>query len=197
MTRLLVVILAAGLVLASAAQAKGPHAMLQPGPEAAEPGEPWQAALELNEFRRPSHVTLYARRGDRKLTATLVRTLADWRGQTRYLAKLTFPSAGRWRLYAATKSRSFAFPAIAVGSGRVHPDYVAFPEGSRAQREGAGGIMSSGPEAAPAGSGTTSLEPEVFTAASREDEGPGVPAWVFPLAGVVLAGAGIVRFRLR
>jgi hypothetical protein len=175
MARLLVVILAAGLVLASAAHAKGPHARLHPGPHPVEPGRPWEATLELNELRKPSHVTLYARSGDRKVTASLRRLPAEWEGQARYRARLTFPSAAPWRVYAATKARSFAFPAVSVGSGRVPADHVAFPDAGR----------------------PTPLGPEVFEVASSREDGWEIPLWVFPIAGVVLVGAGIVRVRSR
>jgi hypothetical protein len=198
MTRALALAIVAALVLASAAQAKGPHAMLSSEPREVEPGRPWEATLELNEFRRPSHVTLYARQGNRKVAASVRRVPAEWKGQARYRTRLTFPSEGRWRVYAATKARSFAFPAVAVGADRVPEDYVAFPEGSRAQREGAGGIMTVGPETAPTGSRAKPLPPEVVSIAARDEgEGSGVPSWLFPVAGVVLVGAGLLRARLR
>jgi hypothetical protein len=50
-----------------------------------------------------------------------------------------------------------------------------------------------GPETGPTGYRSTPLEPEVFTVASREDGGFGIPLWLLPVAGVVLAGAGLLR----
>ena len=48
MTRKLLVLLVAGLVLAPAASAKGPHAVLTSGPEAVEAARPWEATIEFN-----------------------------------------------------------------------------------------------------------------------------------------------------
>lgn len=196
MRRALVVVMAAGLVLAGSAHAKGPHAILAPGPNAVEAGRPWEVTLEVVEFRGLSRVELLARQGTRQVTAALRRVWADPQGAARYEARLTFPSDGRWELLASSGERRFDFPAVAVGTGRVPRDYVAFAVGSRAAREGAGGVYFRSGEAAPS-SGGGPLPPEEFTVAADEDDGGGVPPWVFPLAGVVLAGAGVLTLRSR
>ena len=196
MRRALVVVMAAGLVLAGSAHAKGPHAILAPGPNAVEAGRPWEVTLEVVEFRGLSRVELLARQGTRQVTAALRRVWADPQGAARYEARLTFPSDGRWELLASSGERRFDFPAVAVGTGRVPRDYVAFAVGSRAAREGAGGVYFRSGEAAPS-SGGEPLPPEEFTVAADEDDGGGVPPWVFPLAGVVLAGAGVLTLRSR
>jgi hypothetical protein len=196
MTRVLVVLLTAGLLLASSAQAKGPHAILTPGDDPAEAGRPWRATLEVVEFRGLSRVELLARQGTREVTAALRRVWADPQGAARYEARLTLPSEGHWELFALSGKRRFNFQAVAVGSGRVPPDYVAFAVGSRAEREGAGGVYFRSGDAAPS-SGGKPLPPEEFTVAAEDDGGGGPPFWVFPLAGVVLAGAGVLRLRSR
>lgn len=196
MRRALVVVMVAGLVLAGSAHAKGPHAILAPEPNAIEAGRPWEATLEVVEFRGLPRVELLARQGRREVTAALRRVWADPQGAARYEARLTFPSDGRWELIASSGKRRFDFPAVAVGTGRVPRDYVAFAVGSRAAREGAGGVHFRSGEAAPS-SGGEPLPPEEFTVAAGEDDGGGVPPWVFPLAGMVLAGAGVLTLRSR
>jgi LPXTG-motif cell wall-anchored protein len=57
-------------------------------------------------------------------------------------------------------------------------------------------------EEEPAGSGSdTALPAEVITYADlhpeEDDGGGGVELWMFPLAGVVLAGAGVLTLRRR
>ena len=199
MTRVLVVLLTAGLVLAGAAQAKGPHAILTPGDEPAEAGQPWEATLEVVEFGRPSHVGLFARQGTRDVSAALRRVWADGHhGAARYDVRLTLPSNGRWRLLAVSGKRRFDFNAVRVGSGRVPPAWVAFAVGSGAEREGAGGVYYSSGDPVP-GDGGRSLPAREFTVAAAEQQGEdgGLPLWILPLAGVVLVGAGVLRLRSR
>jgi hypothetical protein len=197
MTRVLVVLLTAGMLLAAPAEAKGPHAILLPGPAAVDAGRPWEATLELMEVAPGSHLTLFARHGSREAVASLRRLSTEFQDVRRYSIELTFPVEGRWELQAVSGKRRFDFPAVAVGSGRVPRDYVAFAVGSRAQREGAGGVYFRSGDAAPS-SGGEPLPPEEFAVAADEADGDGgVPLWIFPLAGVVLAGAGVLRLRSR
>ena len=94
--------------------------------------------------------------------------------------------------------RSFSFPAIRVGSGVVPQDYVAFPKGSEAERQGAGGVYVTD-ESEPSGGGGA-LPPEnlsIATAEADEDDGGGIAPWLFPLLGVVIAGAGFATLRAR
>jgi hypothetical protein len=67
-----------------------------------------------------------------------------------------------------------------------------------AARQGGGGVYM---QEEPAGSGPdASLPPEVITYDDLhpdEDDGGGLKVWLFPLAGVVLAGAGVMTLRRR
>ena len=108
---------------------------------------------------------------------------------------MVFPSEGRWRLALVAEKRRFAFPAIGVGSGEAPQDYVAFPKGSAAARQGAGGVWTEGPEAEPSSRGTP-LPPDTFSVAEPPDDGGGggVALWI-PALGIALAGAGVWSFR--
>lgn len=188
-----------GLVLAPAAAAKGPHAILNVGPNAAEPGKPWRAKLELYEFRRASgpRPVMTATRGERRVAAQ-VRAAPARMDEARYSVRLVFPTAGRWKLTMVSGRRSFSFAAIRVGSGVVPQDYVAFPAGSEAARQGAGGVYLNDEPAESGGGGA--LPPENLSIASAEpDDGGdgGITPWLFPLLGVVLAGAGVATLRTR
>jgi hypothetical protein len=190
MTRKLVLLLAVGLVLAPAASAKGPHAVLTSGPEGLEPGRPWVATLELNEFRRPPHPVVVATRGERRVTARLRPVSASMPGAAGFKLRLVLPSEGRWRLALAAGKRHFSFPALVVGGADAPQDWVAFPKGSAAARQGAGGAWSQGPEVDADGRDTP-LPPE--TVANREpanDDDGGLPFWI-PALGLALAGAGV------
>lgn len=193
MTRKLVVLLVAGLVVAPAASAKGPHAVLTSGPEAVEAGRPWVATVELNEFPRQPHPVVVATRGDRRVTGQLRRTPASMSGAAAFRLRMVFPTDGRWRLAVIAEKRHFAFPALGVGSGAAPQDYVAFPRGSAAARQGAGGVWSQGPEAEPSGRGTP-LPPETVSLAEPPNESGGLPLWI-PALGIALAGAGVWGFR--
>jgi hypothetical protein len=179
MTRALLALLAAGLVFVSSAHAKGPHAVLTPGPGALEAGRPWEATLELLEAsERKVPMALVARQGGTEVVASLRRVASDFSDVRRYEVELTFPSNGRWVLIATGDGR-FEFGALVVGSGRRPAESVAFA-----------GVPYREPEPLP---------PEEFTAAAADEpqEGGGVPVWILPLAGVVLVGAGLLRIRLR
>ncbi len=197
MGRLLLALLAAALVVAGPAQAKGPHAILTPGGDPAEAGRPWKATLEVAELGRLGHVDLFARHRTRDVSAGLRRVWADGHhGSARYDVRLTLPSEGRWTLVALSGKRRFNFQAVRVGSGRVPQPHVAFAVGSRAERDGAGGVYYSSGDPVP-GDGGRSLPPREFAVAAGDgDGGGGVPLWVFPLAGVVL-GAGVLKLRSR
>jgi hypothetical protein len=187
--------LALVLVLAPTAAAKGPHAVLTSGPEAVEAGEPWDVTLELMETKGRRRPTLMARRGDRIVAARGRRVWADGFA-ARYRLEMVLPVEGRWRLMVVDGKRRFAFPAVAVGSGSPPQDYVAFPNGSRAKREGGGGPWDA-PETSVAHG--EPLPPEVVSIAKTDaDGGDGIPFWLFlPAAGLVLAGAGVWRLRAR
>ena len=195
MTRKLVVLLAVGLVFAPAAEAKGPHAVITSGPEPLAPGKPWVATLELNEFPRPPHPLVIATRGDRRVTARVRAVTASIAGAAGFKLRMVFPAEGRWRLAVVADWRRFAFPALAVGSGAPPHDYVAFPVGSEAARQGAGGVWTQGPEADASGRGTP-LPPEVVSAPKPTEDDHGLALWI-PALGLALAGAGLVGLRAR
>jgi hypothetical protein len=195
MTRKLAVLLVAGLVVAPAASAKGPHAVMTSGPEAVEAGRPWVATLELNEFRRAPHPLVVATHGDRRVTAQLRRVPASMPGAAGFKLHMVFPGEGRWRLAVVAGKRRFGFPALAVGSGEAPLDYVAFPKGSAAARQGAGGVWTEGPQADPGGRGTP-LPPETVSVAEPPHDRGGLPLWI-PALGIALAGAGVFTFRAR
>jgi hypothetical protein len=204
MTRTLVVLLVVGLVLAPAAIAKGPHAVLTSGNEVVEPGKAWVATVELYEFQGASRPSLIATHTDGEVRAQVraeVRKAASSMADaTAFKLTTVFPHAGRWELLLMSGTRRFAFPAISVGSDEPPQDYVSFATGSEAARQGGGGVYME-PEPVEAG-GRDPLPPEVFTVAdagsdSADDGGGGVGPWLLPIAGVVLAGAGIATFRRR
>jgi hypothetical protein len=192
MTRKLVVLLAFGLLLAPAASAKGPHAVLSSGPESVEAGRPWVATVELNEFSRTPHPRFIASRGDRRVTAKLRPVPASVPGAAGFRLRVVFPTDGRWRLALVAAERRFSFPLLAVGSGDVPQDYVAFPKGSNAERQGAGGVWTEGPAVDAIGGGTP-LPPEVVSVAEPSREG-GMSLWI-PALGLALAGAGVFTLR--
>jgi len=193
MARKLVVLLVAGLVIAPAASAKGPHAVLTSGPEAVEAGRAWVATVELNEFPRRPHPQAVAMRGERRVTGQLRQVSASMPGAAGFKLRMVFPTEGRWRLAVTAEKRRFAFPAIAVGSGTAPQDYVAFPKGSAAARQGAGGVWTQGPDADAGGRGTP-LPPETVSIAEPPDGGGGLPLWI-PAVGLALAGAGVLGVR--
>jgi hypothetical protein len=195
MTRPLVVLLAAGLVLAPVASAKGPHAVITSGPEGLLPGKPWIATLELNEFRRPPHPVVFATRGERRVTARVRAVDTSMVGAAGFRLRMVLPTEGRWRLAVVAGKRRFAFPALAVGSGAAPQDYVAFPAGSEAARQGAGGTWSQGPEADASARGTV-LPPEVVSAPQPPEDDNGLALWI-PALGLALAGAGVFGLRAR
>ena len=189
MTRKLILLLVVGLVLAPAAEAKGPHAVLTSGPEGLKPGRPWIATLELNEFRRPTHPVAVASRGDRHVTARLRPVPASIPGATGFKLRMVLPTEGRWRFAVAAGKRVFHFPALIVGGANAPQDWVAFPRGSAAARQGAGGAWSQGPEAESDGRGAP-LPPEVVAAPEPPDDDGGLALWI-PALGLALAGAGV------
>ena len=190
MRRALVALLATALVLAPAAAAKGPHAILHPGSEPVEAGDPWNVGVELVETKGSRRPTLLAARHGRVVAAK-----ARPSGAHRYELEVVLPEAGRWRLTLVDGNRRFRFPAVAVRSGRAPRDYVAFPEGGRAERAGAGGTYHS---SVADGYRGEPLPPDEFSVAAEEDDGGGgLPLWALPLAGVVLAGAGLLTVRRR
>jgi hypothetical protein len=197
MKRILAILLFAGLVVAPAASAKGPNAVLSSDADAVEAGKAWNVTIELMETKKPGQPTLLARRGGR-LVATRGRRVGGDAFVSRYRMRVVLPTEGRWRLALVEGKRQFKFPSVKVGSGERPIDYVAFPLGSRAYRQGAGGPWIE-PDV-PAGGSGEPLEPEVVQLADAGDgaDESGIPFWILP-AGLVLAGAGagVWRFRSR
>ena len=183
---ILIAVALAALALAPSAAAKGPHAIVDPGPAGIEPGEQWVATLSLNEFSAPAlaraQPLVVLRSGRDRLVVRPVRTQPG-----SYRLSAVFPRAGRWAYTVIAGARRFEFPAAVIGSGeRDTMAYVAFPEGSAAERQGAGGPYIE--DAPPAGG--EPLPPEVVMPSPRGDDGGGGFAWWIPAAGLALAGAG-------
>jgi hypothetical protein len=183
---ILVTVALAALALAPNAAAKGPHAIVEPGPGGIAPGEEWVATLSLNEFNAGALAQAHPRvilRSDRDRLVVRPQQLSAGR----YRVSAAFPRAGRWAYTVLVGPRQFEFPAAVIGVGeRDTMAYVAFPKGSPAAREGAGGPYMD--DSAPT-SGGEPLPPEVVMPAARESEGGGL-AWWIPAAGLALAGAG-------
>jgi MYXO-CTERM domain-containing protein len=202
MKRALVVLLLAGLVVAPAAAAKGPHAILSPGTKPIEPGRAWVASVTFVEFgpghARKARPAVVATSGDRRISAPLRNTGAGQFGHE-YRLRLAFPQAGRWRIVVADGTRAnrrFVFPALRVGGPDARPtsEFVAFPKGSMAERAGAGGTYSAPTE--PTGSGRTSPLPPKVISFAEPNKDAGTPFWI-PAAGLALAGLGIIAVRRR
>jgi hypothetical protein len=191
MRRTLPVVLVLGLVLAAPAAAKGPHAVLTSGPEPVLPGVPWEATVELNEFRDPPRPLLIAVADDGHVDAQVRRAASSIDGAAAFRTTMVFPKAGRWKLMLVAGRRRFELPALTVGSAAAPKDYVAFPVGSQAARQGAGGELVTGEQRVGAAGGDA-LPPEVLSPAGTDPggEGAGFPVWLLPILGVVLAGVG-------
>ena len=182
---ILISVAVAVLALAPSAAAKGPHAIVEPGPGGIAPGERWVATLTLNEFRARAlaraRPRVFLRSGRDRLVVTPARMSVG-----RYRLSAVFPRPGRWAYTVVQGRRRFDFPASLIGAGeRDTMAYVAFPEGSPAERQGAGGSYME--DAAPTGG--DALPPEVVMPAAGEGDGGGL-AWWIPAAGLALAGAG-------
>jgi MYXO-CTERM domain-containing protein len=199
---ILAFVLLVGLALAPSAAAKGPHALVEPGPGGIGPGEPWVTTLSLIEFGAgevaAARPVVIFRSGRERFTVRPKRvgahipTQPDVMAETRYRLRVVFPRAGRWSytvLDGTAKQRRFHFPAVAIGgnTARDRTAYVAFPEGSPEEAQGAGGpVLGYGAPSA----GGESLPPEVVVAAADDGgDGGGFPVWI-PAAGLALAGAG-------
>ena len=159
------------------------------------------ATVELNEFRHPVRPQMIARQGDRTVMAEVEKAASSIIGARAFEVTTVFPSDGRWKLTLVAGDRRMRFPAVNVGSGEVPQDYVAFPAGSEAARQGGGGVYMEQPEPIDTGDGGVQ-PPEVFKAysdsASESGEDASLRAWwLLPVAGVVLAGAGLATFRRR
>jgi MYXO-CTERM domain-containing protein len=200
MRRSLAILLLAGLVAAPTAAAKGPHAILSPGTEPILPGRAWVGSVTFVEFgsghARRARPAVAASSGDTRVSAPLRDAGAGQFGHE-YSVRLVFPRAGRWRITVVDGTRAdrrFVFPALQVGGQNARPtsDFVAFPEGSRAERAGAGGTYGAPPE--PAGSGrSTPLPPKVISFAEPNHD-TGTPFWI-PAAAVALVGLGLIAVR--
>ena len=198
MRRTLLVLIGVGLLLAPAAAAKGPHAVLTSGPEPVLPGVPWEATVELNEFRDPPAPLLIAVADGGHVDAQVRRAAASIEGAIAFKTTMVFPKAGRWRLMLVAGSRRFELPALSVGSAAAPKDYVAFPVGSEAARQGAGGELVTGEQRVGANGGDA-LPAEVISAAGADPggDGAGFPVWLLPILGVVMAGVGAAAFTRR
>jgi MYXO-CTERM domain-containing protein len=190
-------VVVAVLALAPSAAAKGPHAVVEPGPGGIEPGKPWVSTLTLIEFRSREIARARPRMVLRSGSARFVvrPSREQVLGKGRYELSVVFPRAGRWSYTVVHGARRFEFPAAVIGAGgeRDTTAFVAFPEGSRGERQGAGGpILGDG---APAGGGEP-LPPEVVMPAAGESDDGGVPFWI-AAAGLALAGAGTLTLLRR
>jgi hypothetical protein len=194
MKRSLLVLLLAGLVFAPAAIAKGPHAILTTPRETVKAGRPWEVTVELNELRNPPVPAMIARQGDRTIGAEVEKVPASMDGAAGFKFTMVFPGEGRWRLRLYAGKRRFVFPAIAVGGAAMPQNYVAFPIGSEAAREGAGGVYFTDETQV---TDETQAAPKPAARAEPERDEEGLGAWVLPLLGVVLAGAGVAVFTRR
>jgi MYXO-CTERM domain-containing protein len=116
--------------------------------------------------------------------------------EARYRIRVSFPHAGRWTYTVVAGRRSFRFPAATIGAGapRIRTGYVAFPEGSRAERQGGGGAIVGDPEPASGEPGGGALPPQVIE--PPDEDGGGLTPWV-PAAGLALAGAAAIGWRRR
>jgi len=198
-------ILIALLALAPAAAAKGPHASVASGPAGIEPGKPWVTTLTLVEYggrdALAARPTVILRSGSTRFAVSAKRTglhvpgRQDMLAEARYRLRVVFPRAGRWSytVVDGTKAgRRFRFPAARIGGNadRVTTGFVAFPRGSRAQRQGGGGAIIA--EAVPvSGEAGGALPPQVTLPPDDEDEDGGLALWI-PAAGLTLAGVGTV-----
>lgn len=200
MTRILVVLLAAFLVLAPAAAAKGSHVILDTAKKSVQPGKPWEATLEFNEFRRVPRPVMTATNRGRTVRAEIRRVTSKIQGALTFETRTVFPTAGRWAIAVLADGGRFRFPAINVGTPEIVLDYVAFAEGSMADRQGGSGVYIAEEGAEERGE-DTALPPEVISYADlhpdEADDGGGASPWLFPLVGVMLAGAGVVTLRRR
>ena len=149
------------------------------------------ATIDFNEFRRKPHPQAVATRGDRRVPGRLRPVPTSMPGAASFELRMVLPTEGRWRLAVVAGKRRFAFPALRAGGAEAPLDYVAFPRGSAAARQGAGGVWVEGPEADASGRGTP-LPPETVALAEpqRDDDGGGIPIWI-PALGLALAGAGV------
>jgi hypothetical protein len=148
--------------------------------------------VELNEFRHAPVPAMIGRRGDRTVGARVEKTPAGMPGAAGFRFTMVFPADGRWKLQMFAGKRQFTFPGVQVGAAAMPQDYVAFPIGSEAARDGAGGIYTTD-EAPVAPSVPASAPPK------RESAGDGGGnTWVLlPLVGVVVAGVGVAAVRRR
>jgi hypothetical protein len=199
MKRILVVFLFAGLALVPNASAKGPHAVLSSDADAVAAGKPWNVTIQMMETRKARGRPVLVARHQNRLVATRGKLVGRGGVSTRYRMGVVLPIDGRWKLTLVDGKRRFRFPSVAVGSSERPIDYVAFPLGSQAHRQGAGGPWIE-PDV-PAGGSAEPLQPEVVqiadTDSGGDDDESGFPFWILPVAGLVVAGAGARAWTLR
>ena len=198
MKRSLLVLLLAGLVFAPAAAAKGPHAILTTPRETVEAGKPWEVTVELNEFRHPPVPAMIATDRSRTIRAEVEKVPASMDGAAGFKFTMVFPREGHWKLRLFAGKRRFVFPPILVGGSAMPQNYVAFPIGSEAAREGAGGVYITDEAPAETPGGQTPISDQ----GQKEGSDPsraedGVGGWLLPLLVVLLAGAGVAAVTLR
>jgi hypothetical protein len=189
-------LLAAVVTLAPAAVAKGPHAVVSSGPEGIDPGKPWVTMLELVEYgpreAASARPTVVLRSGSDRFAVRPRRRVGP---EARYRLRVVFPRAGRWSytVFDGTPAnRRFRFPTARIGAtaDRVRRGFVAFPQGSPAEAQGAGGPVLGDPRpAAPEPDGA--LPPEVVLPPADDADRGGLALWI-PLAGLAIAGLGTV-----
>ena len=162
--------------------------MLSPGTKPIEPGRAWVGSVTFVElgpgYARSARPTLVATNGGARVSAPLRDAGAGQFGRE-YRLRLVFPESGRWRITVVDGTRAdrrFVFPALQVGGPNARPtsDLVAFPKGSRAEREGGR---------------RTPLPPRVISFAEPSRD-TGTPFWI-PAAGLVMAGLGLIAVRRR
>ncbi|MET0760929.1 MAG: hypothetical protein ABWZ63_01190 [Thermoleophilaceae bacterium] len=211
MSRIVVAsLLLAGLALAPSAAAKGPHATVASGPGGIEPGEPWVTTLTLVEFGgrevAAARPVVILRSGSDRFAVRPMRMGAhvpgrsDVLAEARYRLRVVFPRAGRWSytvLDGTRERRRFHFPAATIGGNaeRVTTGFVAFPEGSPEEAQGAGGAILVDAAPAAGGRGDTRT-PQGVSPPPGGTDGGGLPLWI-PAAGLALAGAGTLTLMRR
>jgi MYXO-CTERM domain-containing protein len=194
----ILLVLAIALALPAGAAAKGPHAILDSGPEGLQPGEAWVTTLQLIELasraeRRPR----IALRSGATHFSVKPRPIGRGEfGEVRYRLRVVFPHAGRWRYAVIHGQRRFRFPAATIGEGaRDKLGYIAFPVGSQAAAQGAGGPYAPPPAPDEAGD---ALPPEVMLPPrDADDDEDSLALWI-PATALTLAGVGglvVVRRR--
>ena len=188
---------------APAAAAKGPHATVATGPTGIEPGRPWITTVTLFEYPRArargDARRVVLRSGDRRITATPKRLgrepeSGDQPAEARYRLRVAFPAAGLWSytVFDGTPAdRRFRFPTATVGGGseRVTTGFVAFPQGSEAAAQGAGGEIVN-ETSRPVEEGADGVRPPRVYRPAADDSGERGAGLAIAAGGLAFAGVG-------